>query len=66
MAQLSQETVNAVLEKGRMYEVGGAVRDRLLTGQGSHDLDFLVTGITYDDLSHILRKHGQEIGRAHV
>lgn len=59
MAQLSQATINAVLEKGRMYEVGGAVRDRMLTGQGSHDLDFLVTGITYDDLSHILRKHGQ-------
>ena len=60
MSELSRETVEAILERGRVYEVGGAVRDRLLTGQPrSHDRDYLVTGISYDDLSRILRKHGQ-------
>lgn len=60
MNQLSPETIEAVLEKGRMYEVGGTVRDRLLAGRPmSVDRDFLVTGIGYDELSHILRQFGQ-------
>ena len=32
MNQLSDETIQAILEKGRIYEVGGAVRDRILLG----------------------------------
>jgi len=60
MSDLSRETVEAILEQGRIYEVGGAVRDRLLYGRPSaYDRDYVVTGIAYDDLSRILRRHGQ-------
>ncbi len=60
MSELSRETVEAVLERGRIYEVGGAVRDRLLYHRPSaYDRDYVVTGIEYDDLSRILRRHGQ-------
>jgi tRNA nucleotidyltransferase (CCA-adding enzyme) len=47
-------------ELGRVYEVGGLVRDDLLgTGLQSKDRDYLVTGIPFDDLVAELKKHGR-------
>lgn len=59
MCQLSQETIEQILGKGRMYEVGGAVRDRFLADRTVKDRDYLVTGISYDALSDILRRFGR-------
>jgi putative nucleotidyltransferase with HDIG domain len=60
MNQLSDETIQAILEKGRIYEVGGAVRDRILLGTAAtKDCDYLVTGIEYDELSRLLSRHGR-------
>ncbi len=59
MSELSKETVDEILRHGRIYEVGGAVRDRMLTGKPvTHDRDYLVTGIDYFNLSQILKKTG--------
>ena len=43
---------------GKIYQVGGAVRDEIL-GKISKDLDLLVVGIELDDLSSILSKFGR-------
>ena len=60
MCRLSQDTINEILRAGRIYEVGGAVRDRfLLKKQSSKDHDYLVTGVQYDDLTKILKSHGR-------
>jgi len=46
--------------RGRIYEVGGAVRDRfLLKEKSTKDRDYLVTGVPYDDLTKILKGHGR-------
>jgi len=60
MCKLSEKAIGDILRKGRIYEVGGAVRDRFL--ESNHkvkDRDYLVTGIPYDELTHILRNHGR-------
>ncbi len=60
MCKLAQETVSDILRQGRIYEVGGAVRDRfLLHDQAIKDRDYLVTGVSYDDLTRILKHHGR-------
>jgi len=60
MCRLSQDTVSDILARGRIYEVGGAVRDRFLTPDLKvKDRDYLVTGIPYDDLTSLLRRHGR-------
>jgi tRNA nucleotidyltransferase (CCA-adding enzyme) len=59
MCTMSQEAINDILRKGRVYEVGGAVRDRFLNIAGVKDRDYLVTGIPYDELTGILSKHGR-------
>jgi len=43
---------------GKIYSVGGAVRDEFL-GLDSKDLDVLVTGIPLDELEQILAKYGR-------
>ena len=49
MSHLSEKTVAAILKMGRIYEVGGVVRDRMLTGsEATKDCDYLVTGVEYD------------------
>ena len=54
MCKLSAKAVDEILEKGRIYEVGGAVRDRMLSLKSPvKDRDYLVTGIGYDDLTRI-------------
>lgn len=50
---------------GRLYSVGGTVRDALL-GRPRKDIDLLVTGLPQQTLIQLLRQHGrvQLIGRA--
>ena len=50
---------------GRMYAVGGTVRDALL-GRPRKDIDLLVAGLPQDRLAQCLRQHGrvQLMGRA--
>ena len=60
MSALQQELIDNILERGKIYEVGGAVRDKFLKrGSATKDRDFLVTGIAYDDLTKLLRKFGK-------
>ena len=60
MSEISHDLIKAVQKNGRMYEVGGVVRDRLLLhAKPTKDCDYLVTGIPYDDLTKILRKFGR-------
>jgi len=60
MCRISQEAVKAILEKGEIYEVGGAVRDSKLGRTDEvKDRDYLVCGIPYLELSEILKEHGQ-------
>jgi tRNA nucleotidyltransferase/poly(A) polymerase len=43
---------------GKIYSVGGAVRDEFL-GKESKDLDVLITGVPMDQLEQILSKYGK-------
>ena len=43
---------------GKIYQVGGAVRDELL-GKVSKDLDLLVTGMELSDLERVLKPYGK-------
>lgn len=43
---------------GKIYSVGGAVRDKYL-GKESKDLDIMITGVPMDTLEQILGKYGQ-------
>ena len=47
------------MKRGRIYEVGGAVRDQMLKCDlPVKDRDYLVCGVPYSDLSRILKKFG--------
>ena len=60
MCRLTQNVISDILQRGNIYEVGGAVRDKLLERKlSSKDRDYLVTGIPYDDLTRILKGHGR-------
>jgi len=60
MCELSRETIDHILENGRIFEVGGVVRDRMLFDKPPvKDRDYLVTGIPFSELSTILRRHGK-------
>ncbi|MFQ5453301.1 MAG: CCA tRNA nucleotidyltransferase [Candidatus Zixiibacteriota bacterium] len=60
MCRLSENTVDEILQEGRIFEVGGAVRDKYLReSKISKDYDYLVTGIPYDNLITILKNHGR-------
>lgn len=59
MCELSQAAIDGILAAGRIYEVGGAVRDSLMPGRKVKDRDYLVTGVPYDQLTKILRPHGR-------
>ncbi|MCP4582517.1 MAG: HDIG domain-containing protein [candidate division Zixibacteria bacterium] len=45
-------------ERGKIYEVGGPVRDRLLGVEQPKDLDLIVCGIPLEKLKKFLRKYG--------
>lgn len=60
MCKLSRQAIDDILHRGRIYEVGGAVRDGILYGGDTvKDRDYLVTGIPYDELTQLLKNHGQ-------
>jgi len=60
MCKLSRQAIDDILRRGRIYEVGGAVRDGFLYGDDTvKDRDYLVTGIPYDELTQLLKNHGQ-------
>jgi len=60
MCNISDTVVSDILKKGRIYEVGGAVRDRLLDRPiVAEDRDYLVCGIPYPELSSILNNYGR-------
>ena len=60
MNYLSAEVIEAILKRGKIFEVGGAVRDKYLFGSAkTKDRDFLVTGIKINDLKNILREFGR-------
>lgn len=60
MSKLTQDTVNEILRSGKIYEVGGTVRDQYLNRIAvSKDYDYLVTGITYEKLTSILKQYGK-------
>jgi tRNA nucleotidyltransferase (CCA-adding enzyme) len=57
---LSPGLVESVLKAGKLYEVGGSVRDSLINPDVEHkDRDYLITGIPLDDLITILRRFGR-------
>ncbi|MFH2035844.1 MAG: HD domain-containing protein [Candidatus Zixiibacteriota bacterium] len=60
MCRISDNAVSAILKMGKLYEVGGAVRDKMLGRDITiKDRDYLVCGIPYLDLSKILKQYGQ-------
>jgi len=60
MCKISDEVIEAILQEGKIYEVGGAVRDRLMNrGAIVKDRDYLVCGIPYRRLSELLKDYGQ-------
>ncbi|MBN1755617.1 HD domain-containing protein [bacterium] len=61
------DIASQIQSKGELYLVGGALRDFLLLGYFPNpELDFLVTGVTQDDLLAILRTRGtaRYVGRS--
>ena len=58
--QLHPQLIKALTSNGRLYEVGGSVRDSLLAHPPDNkDRDYLVTGIPLDQLMDILRRFGK-------
>jgi putative nucleotidyltransferase with HDIG domain len=57
---LDPEVIAAITTRGKLYEIGGTVRDSLMANRpASKDADFLVTNIPYQELSDILREFGR-------
>lgn len=57
---LSRPVIEAILARGKLYEVGGCVRDRLLGFPlAEKDYDYLITGIPLDDLVTLLSRFGK-------
>ena len=57
---LSPQIIKAVLEKGKIYEVGGAVRDKYISPVlPDKDKDYLVTGIPLEELCSLLGSFGK-------
>lgn len=60
MTGLKQEIFSALLGYGKVYEVGGCVRDSLLGRDvREKDRDYLVTGIPIDELIALLKRFGR-------
>lgn len=58
---LSQAVIAALESAGSVYEVGGVVRDQLLgiADEDVKDRDYLVTGIPFERLIELLKRHGR-------
>ncbi len=63
---LPDELLGELLRAGRVYFVGGYVRDVLLGTKNSADQDILVTGISLEQLAEILSRYGKAeiVGRS--
>ena len=60
IAGLNEDVIKKILERGKIYEVGGAVRDKYISAiLPDKDKDYLVTGIPMDDLCSLLAKFGK-------
>ncbi len=60
MAGLKDDIVSKITAHGKLYEVGGCVRDSLFgRSVEEKDRDYLVTGIPIDDLVRILKQYGR-------
>lgn len=59
MPGFSEKLVQEIVRHGKLYEVGGAVRDFLISGKDTEEKDYLVTGILLEDLTAILQLHGK-------
>jgi len=56
---LDKKLINSILTEGKLYEVGGSVRDSLISSSTENkDRDYLVTGILLERLMQILRGFG--------
>jgi tRNA nucleotidyltransferase (CCA-adding enzyme) len=59
-AQLHPQLIKTLTSTGKLYEVGGSVRDSLLASQPENkDRDYLITGIPIEQLMDILRRFGK-------
>ncbi|MBD3234554.1 MAG: HDIG domain-containing protein [candidate division Zixibacteria bacterium] len=57
---LPKSLVDDISRRGRIYEVGGTVRDRFISpGIEFKDRDFLVTSIPFNELTRLLKFHGR-------
>ncbi len=57
---MNEKLVDQINSKGKLFEVGGTVRDWLIHPEiVNKDRDYLVTGIGLDDLMAILKKFGK-------
>jgi tRNA nucleotidyltransferase/poly(A) polymerase len=60
---LNDEIIKEILTKGKIYEVGGAVRDKYISPiLPDKDKDYLITGIPLDELSTLLGRFGSRSG----
>ena len=57
---LSEQIIKAILRQGKIYEVGGAVRDKYISPiLPDKDKDYLITGIPLDELCSLLGRFGK-------
>ncbi|MCD6097502.1 HD domain-containing protein [bacterium] len=60
LSPLQQEAVEAISRRGRLFLVGGSVRDAIIFGgQSEGDFDFVVEGLTLKELRAILSLFGK-------
>ena len=57
---LPKKLIDEITARGKLYEVGGSVRDSLINPRTENkDRDYLVTGIPINDLMSLLKRHGK-------
>ncbi|EQB62895.1 MAG: hypothetical protein RBG1_1C00001G0474 [candidate division Zixibacteria bacterium RBG-1] len=59
MSGLELKVLKEILKKGKIYEVGGTVRDFFIFGEESEEKDYLVSRIPMEDLISLLAKFGR-------
>lgn len=59
MSGLEPKILKEILKKGKIYEVGGTVRDFFIFGKESEEKDYLVSQIPMEDLIALLAKFGR-------
>ncbi|HBZ01338.1 MAG TPA: hypothetical protein DEO84_08485 [candidate division Zixibacteria bacterium] len=58
--KLQSDLITALVSRGKLYEVGGSVRDSLISSETENkDSDYLITGIPIEALMGILRRYGK-------